>query len=82
MAIRRPKQPPKPTMEAILWKMHSDLLARCQQMLASGEPLKADAMNVIRAFLKDNSITVDAEHEQDVRAGLTRLSDLGVPFKL
>lgn len=42
--------------------------------------IRADYLNVIRSFLRDNGIDADAVHRDDVRKSLAELSDLKLPF--
>lgn len=44
------------------------------------EKLRVNTLEVIRQFLKDNNITIDGNHQMDVRASLAQMEGLALPF--
>ena len=61
-----------------LWKL---MLDHCKDYM-NLPPEKRDwkHMLVIRAFLKDNGMTVDSAHVEDVRESLKKLTGIVLPF--
>lgn len=58
------------------------LLAECLRYLKETPPeqYQAQYLNVIRAFLRDNDITIDGNHLLDVQQSLAKLAALDLPF--
>lgn len=62
-----------------LWLL---LLKEFMRYLSETPPgkLRVNRLEVIRAFLKDNNITIDGNHLADVQQSLSKLADLELPF--
>lgn len=63
----------------LLWGL---VLQHCIQYMLTTPPknIRADYLNAIRAFLKDNGIDADAAHRDDVQTSLKKLESLQLPF--
>jgi hypothetical protein len=91
MAIRKPRKTKAattgPASAETMWALWHMMLAACQAILkdAATEGAKrptSEQLNVVRMFLKDQGVTTDVEHKEDIRANLSRLTDQSFPFKL
>lgn len=63
-----------------LWALWQLLMKAILELMERPEQLKADQMNVIRMWLKDNHVSIHAAHEADIRESLVKLQALSVPF--
>lgn len=63
----------------LLWGL---VLQHCIQYMLTTPPknIRADYLNAIRAFLRDNGIDADAVHRDDVKSSLKKLESLQLPF--
>ena len=72
-----------PERIALLWRLWDALAASLLQVMkkaaASGEPVRASMLNVVRAFLSDNNINADALRTAADHAGA--MAGLAEEFK-
>lgn len=64
----------------ILWQLFmADCLAYIRE--TPSHKLNWKRLYVIRAFLKDNGMTIDSAHVEDVAASLKKLQGMALPFR-
>lgn len=63
-----------------LWRLTLQECIRYMEDTPRGK-LRANKLEVVRAFLKDNHITIDGGHLFDVRQSLSKLAALDLPFQ-